>query len=145
MESIVNSSSPAQSAEASLSVVRCGTHASRLAPAENYVGTVRVDPLFPVVAPARAGATLVTFEPGARTAWHPHPLGQRLIVTAGCGCVQQWDQPMTEIRPGDVVVIPPHVKHWHGATKTTGMSHIAIHEYLDGHVVDWAEHVTDDV
>ena len=94
--------------------------------------------------PARAAGASVTFEPGARTAWHTHPLGQTLIVTAGCGWVQRWGGPVEEIRPGDVVWFPPGVKHWHGATPTTAMTHIAIQEKLDGKVVDWMEHVTDE-
>jgi quercetin dioxygenase-like cupin family protein len=105
---------------------------------------VRIDPLFSAIDPSRVSAALVTFEPGARTAWHTHPLGQRLIVTAGCGWVKCADGPKREIRPGDVVVCLPGEKHWHGATATTGMSHIAIQEALDGKAVDWLEHVTDE-
>ena len=105
---------------------------SRQGPAENFTGSVRVDPLFQANAPARAYGARVTFEPGARTAWHTHPLGQILIVTAGAGRVQRWGDPAEEIRQGDVVRIPPGVKHWHGAAPTTAMTHIAIVEQLGG-------------
>jgi len=105
---------------------------------------VRVDPLFDANAPSRVNGASVTFEPGARTAWHTHPLGQTLIVTAGSGWVRQWDGPIQEIRAGDVVWIPPGQKHWHGATATSGMTHIAIQEHLDGKNVEWMEQVTDD-
>ena len=107
-------------------------------------GTVRIDPLFQPNAPARASGASVTFEPGARTAWHTHPLGQTLIVTAGCGRAQRWGGPIEEIRPGDVIWFPPGEKHWHGAAPTTAMTHIAIGEKLDGKVVDWMEKVTDE-
>jgi quercetin dioxygenase-like cupin family protein len=100
--------------------------------------------LFEAPAPARVRGANVTFEPGARTAWHTHPLGQTLIVTAGCGRVQRWGGPIEEIRPGDVVWIPPGEKHWHGAAPTTALTHIAIQEYLDGRAADWMEHVSDD-
>jgi quercetin dioxygenase-like cupin family protein len=112
--------------------------------AEYFTGSVRIDPLFSARDPARAAGATVTFDPGARTAWHTHPLGQTLIVTAGSGYVQQWDRPIQEIRPGDVVQIPPGVKHWHGATATTAMTHIAIQEALDGNPVDWLEQVSDE-
>jgi len=105
---------------------------------------VRIDPLFPVNAPARAAAASVTFEPGARTAWHTHPLGQTLIVTAGCGRAQRWGGPIEEIRPGDVIWFPPGEKHWHGAAPNTGMVHIAMQEALDGKHVEWMEYVTDE-
>ena len=105
---------------------------------------MRIDPLFQVNAPARAGGAGVTFEPGARTAWHTHPLGQTLIVTAGCGLVQRWDDPVEEIRPGDVVWFAPGEKHWHGATPTTAMTHIAIQEDLEGNVVELLEKVSDE-
>jgi quercetin dioxygenase-like cupin family protein len=111
-------------------------------PSEYFTGWVRIDPLFSVVEPSRISGARVTFEPGARTAWHTHPLGQTLIVTAGTGWVQQWDGPVQEIREGDVVRIPPRQKHWHGATPTTPMTHIALQEQLDGKVVDWMEHVS---
>jgi quercetin dioxygenase-like cupin family protein len=113
-------------------------------PAEWFTGTVRIDPLFAEADPSRVSGALVTFEPGARTAWHTHPLGQRLIVTAGCGWVQCSGGPKREIRAGDVVVCPPGEKHWHGATPTTAMSHIAVQESLNGKPVDWLEHVSDD-
>jgi quercetin dioxygenase-like cupin family protein len=105
---------------------------------------VRIDPLFLAADPSHVSPALVTFEPGARTAWHTHPLGQRLTVTAGCGWVQCSGAPKREIRVGDVVVCPPSEKHWHGATATTGMSHIAIQEALGGKVVDWLEKITDE-
>ena len=111
---------------------------------EYFTGTVRIDPLFAATAPSRISAGVVTFEPCARSAWHTHPLGQRLIVTAGCGRVQRWGGPIEEIRPGDVVVIEPGEKHWHGAAPTTAMTHIAIQETLDGRNVDWLEKVTDE-
>jgi len=104
---------------------------------------VRIDPLFQAIAPTRTAGNAVTFEPGARTAWHTHPLGQLLIVTAGCGRVQREGGPVEEIRPGDVVRFEPGEKHWHGATPTTAMTHIAIQEALDGKAVDWLEHVSD--
>jgi quercetin dioxygenase-like cupin family protein len=125
-----------------MEVTRSGSKPSTKGPAEWFTGTVRIDPLFEAVPPARAGGASVTFEPGARTAWHTHPLGQTLIVTAGFGRVQRWGGPVEEIRPGDVVWFPPGEKHWHGASSTTAMTHIAIHEALDGKVVDWLEHVT---
>jgi quercetin dioxygenase-like cupin family protein len=121
-----------------------GSQPSAVGPAANFTGTVRVDPLFAALEPARVSAGLVTFEPCARSAWHTHPLGQRLIVTAGCGRVQRWGGPIEEIRPGDVIVIAPGEKHWHGAGPSTGMSHIAIQETLDGRNVDWLEHVSDE-
>jgi quercetin dioxygenase-like cupin family protein/predicted oxidoreductase len=113
-------------------------------PAEWFTGTVRIDPLFQTTDPARAQGASVTFEPGARTAWHTHPLGQTLIVTAGCGWVQRDGGPIEEIRPGDVVWFPPGEKHWHGATPATAMTHIAVQEKLDGKVVDWMEKVSDE-
>lgn len=103
-----------------------------------------MDPLFEAQQPARVGGVSVTFEPGARTAWHSHPLGQTLLVTAGCGWVQRWGGPIEEIRPGDVISIPPGEKHWHGAAATTAMTHIAIQEYLDGKAVEWMEQVSDE-
>ena len=109
-----------------IDIKRNGSRPSQKGPEDWFTGTVRIDPLFQAPDPARVGAGQVTFEPGARTAWHTHPLGQRLIVTAGCGWVQCWGGPKREIRAGDVVVCPPGEKHWHGATATTGMSHIAV-------------------
>ena len=127
-----------------MDIKRSGSQPSRKGPAENFTGNVRVDPLFQESDPARAGGGSVTFEPGARTAWHTHPLGQTLIVIAGCGRVQRWDGPIEEIRPGDVVSILPGEKHWHGAAPTTAMTHIAIQEYLDGRAADWLEKVSDE-
>jgi 4-carboxymuconolactone decarboxylase len=127
-----------------IKVTRSGSQPSRQGPAENFTGSVRIDPLFNANAPSRTSGGRVTFEAGARTAWHTHPLGQMLIVTAGSGLVQQWDGPTQEIREGDVVWIPPGQKHWHGATPTTSMTHIAIQEYLDGKNVDWMEKVSDE-
>jgi quercetin dioxygenase-like cupin family protein len=127
-----------------ITVTRPGSQPSSVGSAENFTGTVRVDSRFQASAPARIGGGVVTFEPGARTAWHTHPLGQTLIVTAGFGLVQRWGDPAQEIRPGDVVWIPPGVKHWHGASATAGMSHIAIAEALDGKTVEWLEQVSDE-
>jgi quercetin dioxygenase-like cupin family protein len=132
----------AQPAEG-LRISRIGTEPSASGAAVNFTGRVRVDAPFLAEAPARVGGALVTFEPGARTFWHTHPLGQTLIVTQGVGLVQRWDGPIQEIRPGDVVWIPPGEKHWHGAAPRIGMSHIAISERLDGKGVDWLEKVTD--
>ncbi len=121
-----------------------GSQPSGTGPAAYFTGTVRVDPLFEAPEPARGRGAWVTFEPGARTAWHTHPLGQTLIVTAGCGRAQRWGGPIEEIRPGDVIWFPPGEKHWHGASATTAMTHIAIQEQLDGAAVDWLEHVSDE-
>lgn len=121
-----------------------GSQHSYAPPAEHFTGSVRVDPLFMASEPARAGGASVTFEPGARTAWHSHPLGQTLIITAGCGRVQCWGGQVEEIHPGDVVWFPPGEKHWHGAAPTTAMTHIAISEKLDGKTVNWMEKVTDE-
>lgn len=127
-----------------MDIKRVGSQPSRKGPAEYFTGVVRVDPLFEAPDPARAAGASVTFEPGARTAWHTHPLGQTLVVTAGCGRAQRWGGPIEEIRPGDVVWFSPGEKHWHGAAPTTGMTHIAIQEKLDGKVVDWMEKVSDE-
>lgn len=126
-----------------MDIRRSGSQASRPGPAEWFTGAVRIDPLHQAEAPARVACASVTFEPGARTAWHTHPLGQTLIVTAGCGRVQRQGGPVEEIRPGDVVWFPPGEKHWHGAGPETALTHIAIQEQLDGKAVDWLEHVTD--
>jgi quercetin dioxygenase-like cupin family protein len=123
---------------------RNGTQPSAKGPAEYFTGSVRIDPLFTSSAPARTSAGLVTFEPGARSNWHTHPLGQKLVVTCGCGYVQSWGEPLRVIRPGDVIVCPPGEKHWHGAAAGSSMSHIAIQEELNGKVVDWLEPVTPD-
>jgi quercetin dioxygenase-like cupin family protein len=127
-----------------MDIKRSGSQPSSKGPTEWFTGTVRIDPLFQANDPSRAGGASVTFEPGARTAWHVHPLGQTLIVTAGCGWVQRWGGPIEEIRPGDVISIRPGEKHWHGATTTTAMTHIAIQEYLDGKAADWMEKVSDE-
>jgi quercetin dioxygenase-like cupin family protein len=127
-----------------MEIKRNGSQPSRQGPAEYFTGTVRVDPLFQAPDPARAAGASVTFEPGARTAWHTHPLGQILIVTFGCGWVQREGGPVEEIRPGDVVWFAPGEKHWHGAAASTGMTHIAIQEKLDGKTVDWLEKVGDE-
>lgn len=126
-----------------MEIQRNGSQPSGTGPAEWFTGAVRMDPLFTAPAPARVAGLDVTFEPGARTAWHTHPLGQILIVTAGCGRVQREGGKVEEIRPGDVVWIAPGEKHWHGAGPTTAMTHIAIQEKLDGRYVDWMEHVSD--
>ncbi len=127
-----------------MDIKRNGSQPSTKGPAEYFTGNVTVDPLFQAPEPARALGVSVTFEPGARTAWHTHPLGQTLIVTAGCGLVQSWAGLIQEIRPGDVIWCPPGEKHWHGATPTTAMTHIAIVEQLDGKAVDWMEKVSDE-
>ncbi len=126
-----------------MDVQRNGSQPSGKGPAEYFTGTVRVDPLFQAPDPARVLGANVTFEPGARTAWHTHPLGQTLIVTAGCGSVQRWGGSVEEIRPSDVIWIPPGEKHWHGAAATTAMTHIAIVEQLGGKSADWMEKVSD--
>lgn len=128
----------------SVQVTRLGAQSSAIGPAEYFTGAVRIDSPFAGSGDARIGGATVTFEPGARTAWHIHPLGQTLIVTAGSGLVQQWNGPLQEIRQGDTVWIPQGVKHWHGASARIGMSHIAIAESLDGKVVDWMEKVSED-
>ena len=127
-----------------MEIKRSGSQPSGKGPAEWFTGNVRVDPLFEAPAPARVRGASVTFEPGARTAWHTHPLGQTLIVIAGSGLAQRWGGPSEQIRPGDVIWFPPGEKHWHGATAITGMTHIAIQEALDGKVVEWMEHVSDE-
>jgi len=127
-----------------MEIKRSGSQPSNKGPADWFTGTVRIDPLMQSKAPARVAGASVTFEPGARTAWHTHPLGQTLIVTVGCGRVRRWGRPIEEIRPGDVVQIAPGEKHWHGASPTTAMTHIAIHEQLDGKAVDWLEKVSDE-
>ena len=127
-----------------MEITRVGTQPSRNGPADWFSGAVRIDPLFDRADPARVSGALVTFEPGARTAWHTHPLGQVLVVTAGCGRAQREGGPVEEIRPGDVVWFPPNEKHWHGASPSTAMTHIAIQEQLDGKAVDWMQKVTDE-
>ena len=127
-----------------MEIKRIGSQASGTGPAEYFTGRVRIDPLFAAPEPARVLAASVTFEPGARTHWHTHPLGQVLVVIAGCGLVQSRGGPVRKIRPGDVVWCPPGEKHWHGATDTTAMTHIAVLEHLGGKNVDWMERVTDE-
>ncbi|SHH63703.1 (R)-mandelonitrile lyase [Pollutimonas bauzanensis] len=126
-----------------MDIRKCGSQPSAAGPAEYFTGTVRIDAPFAGEEPARISGATVTFEPGARTAWHTHPLGQTLIITFGLGWVQLEGGPVEEIRPGDIVWIAPGEKHWHGATSTTAMTHIAIAEKLDGSAVDWMEKVTD--
>ena len=127
-----------------MEIKRVGSQPSNRGSADWFTGEVRIDPLFQANAPARVACASVTFEPGARTAWHTHPLGQTLIVIAGRGRAQRWDGPIEEIQPGDVVWIPPGEKHWHGASPTTPLTHIAVHEQLNGKAVDWLEKVTDE-
>ena len=127
-----------------MNIAQNGSQPSAKGPADYFTGSVRIDPLFETPEPARMLGAHVTFEPCSRTAWHTHPLGQILIVTAGCGFVQSWGGPLKKIRPGDVVWCPPREKHWHGATTTTAMTHIALVEQLDGKSVDWMEKVSDE-
>ena len=127
-----------------MEIKRNGSQASRKGPAEYFTGTVRIDPVFDAPEPARIRCASVTFEPGARTAWHTHPLGQTLIVIAGLGLAQRWGGPVEEIRPGDVVWFPAGEKHWHGAAPSTSMTHIAMQEALNGSPVDWMEKVSDE-
>jgi quercetin dioxygenase-like cupin family protein len=127
-----------------MNIVRSGSQPSAKGSADYFTGSVRIDAPFKTEAPARASGATVTFEPGARTAWHTHPLGQTLLVISGCGRVQREGGPVEDIRAGDIVWFPPGEKHWHGASPATAMSHIAIAEALDGKVVDWMEKVTDE-
>ncbi|MCB0717304.1 MAG: cupin domain-containing protein [Bacteroidetes bacterium] len=127
-----------------MKVERAGSHPSSKGPSDWFTGTVRIDPLFRAEEPGRVAGASVTFEPGARTAWHTHPLGQTLLITSGSGRVQRDGGPIEEVRTGDVVWFPAGEKHWHGASPETAMSHIAIQESLDGAAVDWLEHVTDE-
>lgn len=127
-----------------MDIKRVGSQASAKGPEDWFTGTMRLDPLFDAPAPARVGGASVTFEPGAQTAWHTHPLGQTLIVTAGCGWAQRDGGPVEEIRSGDVIWFPPGEKHWHGASATTAVTHIAIQEKLDGKAVEWMEKVSDE-
>lgn len=127
-----------------MQIKRSGSQPSGKGPADWFTGTVRIDPLFGANAPARAAGNAVTFEPGARTAWHTHPLGQVLVVTAGSGRAQRAGGPVEAINPGDVVWFEPDEKHWHGAASTTAMTHIAVQEALDGKAVEWMEHVSDE-
>ena len=127
-----------------MDIKRVGSQPSATGPADWFTGTVRIDSPFKGIEPARVAGAIVTFEPGARTAWHTHPLGQTLIVTAGCGRAQRWGGPLEEIRPGDVLWFPPGEKHWHGAAPTTAVTHVANQEQLDGKAVDWLEKVSDE-
>ena len=127
-----------------MEIKRSGSQPSGKGPADWFTGVVRIDPLFQATGPARAAGNAVTFEPGARTAWHTHPLGQVLVVTMGCGRAQREGGPIEEIRPGDVVFFAPSEKHWHGAAPTSAMTHIAIQEALDGKAVEWMEKVTEE-
>ena len=127
-----------------MNIIRNGTQPSVKGPADWFTGTVRIDPVFKATEPARSGGAMVTFEPGARTAWHTHPLGQTLIVTSGLGLVQREGGPIEEIRPGDVVWFEPGEKHWHGAAPKNAMTHIALQEALEGEAVKWLEHVSDE-
>jgi quercetin dioxygenase-like cupin family protein len=127
-----------------MNIRRKGSQPSSKGQAEYFTGNVRIDPLLQADAPARVSVASVNFEPGARTAWHTHPLGQTLIVTAGTGLVQNWKGSIEEIQTGDVIWAPPGEKHWHGATPTDAMTHISIVEQLDGKTADWMEHVSDD-
>ena len=127
-----------------MEIQRVGTKPSGRGPAEWFTGTVRIDPLFEAPEPGRVTGASVTFEPGARTAWHTHPLGQTLIVTAGCGWAQRWGGQREQIRPGDVVWFAPGEKHWHGATDRTAVTHVAVQEKLNGSPVEWMEHVSDE-
>jgi len=126
-----------------MEIKRAGSQPSGNGPADWFTGAVRIDPLFPAVSPARTSGNTVTFEPGARTAWHTHPLGQTLLIVSGFGRVQRDGGPIEEVRPGDVVWFPPGEKHWHGASPTSAMVHIAIQEQQDGKAVDWMEKVSD--
>lgn len=130
--------------QAGQKIMRAGTQASFAGPAANFTGQVRVDPLFPADADIQAGGAYVTFEPGARSAWHIHPAGQRLVVVSGVGLTQQWGEPVQEIRAGDVVICPAGVKHWHGAAPTTAMTHLAVSGVKNGKSVEWKEKVSDD-
>ncbi|MCI0755177.1 cupin domain-containing protein [Roseomonas vastitatis] len=125
-------------------IARAGSQPSAKGPAEYFTGSVRIDPLFPATAPSRMSGGSVTFEPGARSVWHTHPVGQVLAVTAGLGWIQRDGGPVEEMRPGDVIWIAPGVKHWHGAAATTGVTHIALQEQADGRAVNWMEAVTDE-
>src|SRR5881392_429564 len=134
---------PLKSKGGPMEIKRSGSRPSGKGPAEYFTGTVRIDPLFEAPEPARVRSASVTFEPGARSAWHTHPLGQTLIVTSGLGWTQCWDGRKEEIRPGDVIWCPPGVKHWHGATPTTAMTHLAVSGTRDGQAVEWMEKVSD--
>lgn len=140
---LIVSAASAQEKPPLITITPIGSQPSAQGQAEYFTGTVRIDSLFQAPQPARVGGATVTFEPGARTAWHTHPLGQTLFITAGSGLVQEWGGPVRKVHPGDMVWFPPGVKHWHGAAPTTAMTHIAIAEALDGKAVDWMEKVSD--
>ena len=140
---IVQAQAPAGDGQ-TLRITRAGWQPSAKGSAEYFTGAVRVDPMFPATAPSRVSGGHVTFEPGARSAWHRHPVGQTLVITSGLGWVQQWGGPKQEVRAGDVVWFPPGIKHWHGASATTAMAHIAIQEAVDGKNVDWLEQGSDE-
>ena len=127
-----------------MEIKKCGSQLSRKGTSDWFTGTVRIDPLFEPEDPARAIGICVTFEPGARTLWHSHPAGQALVVTAGCGLVQSWGGAVEKIRPGDVIRFAPGEKHWHGATATTAMTHIAVYEQIDGQSAEWMEAVSEE-
>jgi quercetin dioxygenase-like cupin family protein len=141
---VPNAAAAAQEASKAMEVTRNGTQPSVKGPADWFTGDARIDSPFKGSGPSRVTGAIVTFEPGARTAWHTHPFGETLIVTAGAGWAQSEGEPRVEIHPGDVVWFPPGEKHWHGATTSTGMTHIAVQEALDGKNVEWMEKVTDD-
>ena len=140
---IVQAQAPAGDGQ-TLRITRAGSQPSAKGSADYFTGAVRVDPMFPATAPSRVSGGHVTFEPGARSAWHTHPVGQTLIITSGLGFVQQWGGPKQEVRAGDVVWFPPGIKHWHGASAATAMTHMAIQEVVDGKNVDWLEQVSDE-
>lgn len=147
LESRIHALSTQQTAdrkELHMEIKRAGSQPSKKGTSDWFTGTVRIDPLFEVRAPSRAQGIWVTFEPGARTLWHTHPLGQNLVITGGCGWVQRWGGPVEEVRPGDVVWIPPGEKHWHGAAQNTAMTHIAVYEHIDGSGASWMEPVSDE-
>ena len=131
-------------AQSAQQITRAGSQASAVGPADYFSGRVRVDPLFTASSEINASGAYVTFEPGARSAWHTHPAGQRLVVVSGVGLTQEWGKPVQEIHPGDVIVCPPGVKHWHGAAPSTAMTHLAVTGSVDGKNVEWLEKVTDD-
>lgn len=139
-----NAAGEANESTAVQQISRAGTQASVAGPADYFTGRVRVDPLFPASSEINASGAYVTFEPGARSAWHTHPAGQRLVVVSGVGLTQEWGKPVEEIHPGDVIVCPPGVKHWHGAAPTTAMSHLAMTGTVAGKNVEWLEKVSDD-
>ena len=143
LSGIVQAQAPAGDGP-TLLITRAGSQPSAKGSAEYFTGAVRVDPMFPATASSQVSGGHVTFEPGARSAWHTHPVGQTLIITSGLGWVQQWGGPKQEVRAGDVVWFPPGIKHWHGASATTAMTHIAIQETIDGKNVDWLEQVSDE-